>query len=370
MFLISWHSSAFLFSRPFGICCLVRCCCLCVARACAHTQILCFVAFVLKGLHCLSESVAFDPHPSRVLMPPPPAEPGLTGRRVRLQAADFDVHGYTLGCAACRRHEFQGRRFNGHTEGCRRRMEELLRQMPEGRARVEKAYARVGNAALRETEMQQRKGDSSKTKATAATSARKVKRQQREVTEWKGACAPPDIRRPWDVFHEHVLSKVNDRPGATGGGREDSQAVQEFGALRAFRAVSLQELSAFAAWSAASGLADAMERVAVWTGKTRVVIGTPSWDGSRKSTQKSMDGDKKPHEPARRIPVSPAFNHAASGVWPVAGASAAVAGYPVAVEKKRGRPRGQRRVDKLDAKYSQWGREGGPSPASEAIDSV
>ena len=91
-------------------------------------------------------------------------------------------------------------------------------------------------------------------------------KMQREM--WHSADIPQDIRRPWEVFHEDaVFTDVH----------EDLRAVQKLGALRAFQAlpacrqreytaVSLQELSAFAAWSATSGLADAMERVAAWTG--------------------------------------------------------------------------------------------------------
>ena len=85
------------------------------------------------------------------------------------------------------------------------------------------------------------------------------------------------VERPWDVFHEHALYKASECSGAHGDGHEDLHTVQELGALRAFQAlptcrqrtytaVSLQELSGFAAWSATSGLADAVERVAAWTG--------------------------------------------------------------------------------------------------------
>ena len=101
---------------------------------------------------------------------------------------------------------------------------------------------------------------------------RKVAREM-----WHSADIPQDIRRPWDVFHEDAVFRVHDRSGEFEDGHEDLRAVQKLGALRAFRklpacrqreytAISLQELSAFAAWSATSGLADAMERVAAWTG--------------------------------------------------------------------------------------------------------
>ena len=106
----------------------------------------------------------------------------------------------------------------------------------------------------------------------------KVKEKKDVSAKWQGAYVPPDIRRPWDVFHQTVLYEDNDRSGeAPHAHQEDLHALQELGALRAFQAlpacrqrvytaVSLQELSAFAAWSATSGLADAMERVAAWTG--------------------------------------------------------------------------------------------------------
>ena len=101
---------------------------------------------------------------------------------------------------------------------------------------------------------------------------------------WQGACLPPDIRRPWDVFQEDVSERWNE--SLTGEDRssephlaihEELRAVQKLGALQAFQAlpacrqracaeVSLQEVSAFAAWSATCGLADAKERVAAWTG--------------------------------------------------------------------------------------------------------
>ena len=106
----------------------------------------------------------------------------------------------------------------------------------------------------------------------------KEKEKKDVSAKWQGAYVPPDIRRPWDVFHQTVLYEDNDRSGeAPHAHQEDLHALQELGALRAFQAlpacrqrvytaVSLQELSAFAAWSATSGLADAMERVAAWTG--------------------------------------------------------------------------------------------------------
>ena len=119
-------------------------------------------------------------------------------------------------------------------------------------------------------------------RAMATKKAEREKRAKEEEkkdvsAKWQGACVPPDIRRPWDVFDADAYLKANDRSGEFRDGNEDSRAVQRLGALRAFQAlpacrqreytaVSLQELSAFVAWSATSGIADAMERVAAWTG--------------------------------------------------------------------------------------------------------
>jgi hypothetical protein len=323
-----------------------------------------------------------------------------------------------------------------------------------------------------------------------AVEKRKAKREKKAKekekkdvsAKWQGACVPPDLRRPWIVFHEDVLYSLEEGNDLSRKAllafREDLHAVQELGALRAFQAlpacrqrayakVSLQEVSAFAAWSATCGLADPMERIAAWTGldaddkadhvprnwrallakdptwhvliaddvkeeeeehqeregagkrarrwarrtlvaaepsadkengadektnsllaadgdvsswqrrvvlhRGRVVIATRTRGGGRKSTQGAADDDKKSSsiKPIRKRPACassrPRENPAvtarpalgeASGVSPAAGTSTAVAG-------RMGRPRGQRRVDALEAKYP-WGREGGPPPASEA----
>ena len=115
------------------------------------------------------------------------------------------------------------------------------------------------------------------TKKAEGEKRAKEKEKHDMSARWQDAGVPQDIRRPWHVFHEDTVFKVNDPFGEFGDGHEDLRAVQKLGALRAFQelpacrqreytAVSLQELSAFAAWSATCGLTDATERIAAWTG--------------------------------------------------------------------------------------------------------
>ena len=97
--------------------------------------------------------------------------------------------------------------------------------------------------------------------------------------KWKAACLPPDIRRPWNVFHEDVEWAVEEDKDISSEDaviyREELRACRETGALRAFQAlpdwgqrqyaeISLLELAAFAAWSATSDHSTMAERDAAW----------------------------------------------------------------------------------------------------------
>ena len=99
--------------------------------------------------------IAFAPAPPPAAREHIPQEHEQTARRIRLHPADFERFGYTPGCAGCsalRQHSAgmgTGERRN-HTEACRTRMEELLIQTPEGRARKQREVDR------REQEFQQR----------------------------------------------------------------------------------------------------------------------------------------------------------------------------------------------------------------------
>ena len=108
----------------------------------------------------------------------------------------------------------------------------------------------------------------------------KEKKRKNVSAKWQGWSFPPDIRRPWEVFQNDVSDRWEDSRGLREelqyAIREEHRAVQKLGALRAFQAlpacreqtytdISLQEVSAFVAWSATCGLADATKRAAVWT---------------------------------------------------------------------------------------------------------
>ena len=67
---------------------------------------------------------------------------GLRARRVRLEKEDFITHGYTQGCPGCQalREEQPPRK---HSEICRQRIEQALRQSEAGRERVERGEERI-----------------------------------------------------------------------------------------------------------------------------------------------------------------------------------------------------------------------------------
>ena len=63
-------------------------------------------------------------------------------RTALLFREDFQVHGLTPGCSACRCIR-KGAKICGHSERCRGRMEALVAQDPAGKARLEKAKRRL-----------------------------------------------------------------------------------------------------------------------------------------------------------------------------------------------------------------------------------
>ena len=73
---------------------------------------------------------------------PEAAEEIIISRRLRLQPSDFQMFGYTGGCAGCVNLQKGTPGSRNHTEACRLRMEKCLSDSIEGRARKERANLR------------------------------------------------------------------------------------------------------------------------------------------------------------------------------------------------------------------------------------
>ena len=63
------------------------------------------------------------------------------GRRLYISKADIMKHGLTEGCLGCRCLA-EGKRAQGHSEGCRTRLEAEIAKTEDGRARLTTAYLR------------------------------------------------------------------------------------------------------------------------------------------------------------------------------------------------------------------------------------
>lgn len=71
----------------------------------------------------------------------PRGEELLRPRRVRLMKEDFFEHGFTVGCQGCKA-IINHRAPQSHNEECRKRMEKILEQEPDGKDRKRKAEER------------------------------------------------------------------------------------------------------------------------------------------------------------------------------------------------------------------------------------
>ena len=87
-----------------------------------------------------------------------------------------------------------------------------------------------------------------KKRAMATRKAEREKKAKEKETndvsaKWQGACVPTDIRRPWDVFRDHVLHEDNassrilalPEDEALVANQDDLLAISELGALQAFQ---------------------------------------------------------------------------------------------------------------------------------------
>ena len=94
------------------------------------------------------------PQESEVPLPgePPPARVETAPRRTYLKARDFEKHGYTEGCEGCRRLRTGGMGARPHTETCRNRMEERLKEEDDPRWR--RAKEKLDEAVWEEVQRQ------------------------------------------------------------------------------------------------------------------------------------------------------------------------------------------------------------------------
>ena len=81
--------------------------------------------------------------------PPPQRQEQEQTRRTYLKKEDFETHGYSEGCEGCRRLRTGGMTAKGHTEECRNRMEELLKQ--DDNPRWRRAKHRMDERVYRES---------------------------------------------------------------------------------------------------------------------------------------------------------------------------------------------------------------------------
>ena len=116
-------------------------------------------------------------------VPQPPVEGRV--RTWKIYKHDIEEHGATEGCAGCRA-VMRGATYKaGHTAACRLRMQDLIMSDDAGRARVERAHERRGDALAPPVGQQQGGGEAS---ATAAPSNSREPR--REDVEGQGEAAP------------------------------------------------------------------------------------------------------------------------------------------------------------------------------------
>ena len=76
---------------------------------------------------------------------------------------DIEEHGHTPGCKGCEKLQrgpgVAWQHFAGHSEECRQRIMERLKDSPEGRARLEREAKRMSEALFRISEAEARKID-------------------------------------------------------------------------------------------------------------------------------------------------------------------------------------------------------------------
>ena len=107
--------------------------------------------------------IQVDPIP----MPPVPFD-GARVPRERITKQDIDEFGATIGCPGCNSIRDNKRR-QGHSERCRRRIEESLRKTPHGAERLERREEVINEALAKEVRRrEQRKKEANRVETAAS----------------------------------------------------------------------------------------------------------------------------------------------------------------------------------------------------------
>lgn len=92
-------------------------------------------------------------------------------RRMRLKKEDYEPHGYTTGCPGCRA-LLRGVAPQTHSEPCRRRMEDILKESESGQRRKRVADDRINRRLARQVEEDDNKNKKLKISTEEADSSR------------------------------------------------------------------------------------------------------------------------------------------------------------------------------------------------------
>ena len=109
-------------------------------KACLETIKVGYRDFVLKGASSkMTVTRTSDPLPRN----PSESAPTIHARRTRITPGDLREHGYTVGCPGCESIELNLGQRRGHTEECRRRIEEAMAESELGREKLKRAKERL-----------------------------------------------------------------------------------------------------------------------------------------------------------------------------------------------------------------------------------
>ena len=99
-------------------------------------------------------------HPARE-----PEEPAV--RRRGITQLELDKYGFTPGCPGCLAKQRGEVAKKGHSEACRKRIEDLMREDVEDKKKIEKSDERITHQIARRIEQEDRNVNQIQTKTTA-----------------------------------------------------------------------------------------------------------------------------------------------------------------------------------------------------------